>query len=505
MTTDLIAEALARVKAIADTHNAHIVESSEILRADRELLLTTGWLQEIIRGWYMLVRPDVAAGDTAAWYANFWDFVRIYLTHRFKDDYCLSAESSLDLHVENSVAPKQVVVIVKQGAGLRTLMHHTSLMMYADPENFPTEITKKNGINVMNLAYAICKVSPTFFQKNPRNAELALRTIKTPDEMTRIIARYHLKTAASRIIGAYQFLNDNTMATTIKNDLATIGILVNPNNPFQQASPLLTMTRIKSPYAGRIHAMWKEARDAVASHFPKPPGLPQNIEEYLHRVDEIYQYDAYNSLSIEGYQVTHELIQHVKSAKWDPYGNEYDNNAKNAMAAKGYYDAFQQVKQSIAQIIRGENAADIVKQNLQKWYQCLFEPSVKAGILPAEALFGYRNERVFIRNSRHSPPPKEAVVDAMEAFFECLKNESHPGVNAVLGHYFFVFIHPYMDGNGRVARFLMNALLASGGYPWTVVRVANRHQYISILEKTHMQFDLTDFAEFIHLEMDAGE
>ena len=81
--------------------------------------------------------------------------------------------------------------------------------------------------------------------------------------------------------------------------------MVNPNNPFQQASPLLTMTRIKSPYAGRIHAMWKEARDVVASHFAKPPGLPKNIEEYLHKVDEIYQYDAYNSLSIEGYQVTH--------------------------------------------------------------------------------------------------------------------------------------------------------------------------------------------------------
>lgn len=47
----------------------------------------------------------------------------------------------------------------------------------------------------------------------------------------------------------------------------------------------------------------------------------------------------------------------------------------------------------------------------------------------------------------------------------------------------------------------MNALLASGGYPWTVVRVANRHQYISILENTHTQFDLTNFAEFICIEM----
>lgn len=37
----------------------------------------------------------------------------------------------------------------------------------------------------------------------------------------------------------------------------------------------------------------------------------------------------------------------------------------------------------------------------------------------------------------------------------------YPGVRAVLGHFFFVYIHPYMDGNGRLGRFLMNALFAS--------------------------------------------
>ena len=58
-----------------------------------------------------------------------------------------------------------------------------------------------------------------------------------------------------------------------------------------------------------------------------------------------------------------------------------------------------------------------------------------------------------------------------------------------------------MDGNGRIARFLMNALLSSGGYPWTVIRVKNRNKYISILEQTHNEFDLTAFAKFIKDEM----
>ena len=51
----------------------------------------------------------------------------------------------------------------------------------------------------------------------------------------------------------------------------------------------------------------------------------------------------------------------------------------------------------------------------------------------------------------------------METLFECLKNETHPAVRAVLGHYVFVYIHPYMDGNGRLGRFLMNTMFVSGG------------------------------------------
>jgi len=498
---ELIAAALSRVQAQADAEHAQIIQSTLISRPDRELLLATGWLQEIIRGWYMLVRPDVATGDTAAWYANFWDFVSVYLKHRYVSNYCLSADSSLDIHVENPAVPKQVIVIVDRGAGLRSLMYDTSLMMYEDAKNFPKEIVKKHGINVMSLPYALCKAAPSYFQNHPRDAELALRSIRTPDEITRLIIRYNLKTAASRMLGAYQFLGDDQMVAAIKNDLLTAGILVSTSNPFSQDRPLLTKGRLKSSYAGRIHAMWSEARDAVAKNFPPPPGLPKNTEGYLHKIDEIYQYDAYNSLSIEGYQVTPELINRVKSNDWNPASNEYDNNLKNALAAKGYYDAFQQVKHSVSDIVRGKNAANVVKENLQTWYKNLFGPCANAGIIPAEALFGYRDSRVFIRNSRHSPPANEAVLDAMEAFFECLENESHPGVNAVLGHYFFVFIHPYMDGNGRIARFLMNALLASGGYSWTVVRVESRQQYISILEETHTQFDMVNFTHFIKTEM----
>ena len=79
-------------------------------------------------------------------------------------------------------------------------------------------------------------------------------------------------------------------------------------------------------------------------------------------------------------------------------------------------------------------------------------------------------------------PPREAVPDAMEALFAALTGQDHPGVRAVLGHFAFGLIHPYPAGNGRIGRFLMNAMLASGGYPWTVIRVTRRADYLAALE-----------------------
>ena len=75
----------------------------------------------------------------------------------------------------------------------------------------------------------------------------------------------------------------------------------------------------------------------------------------------------------------------------------------------------------------------------------------------------------------------------MPVLFDLLKNEPHPAVRAVLGHFFFVYIHPYMDRNGRMGRFVLNAMLASGGYNWTVVPVERRKEYMKALEKASVE------------------
>ena len=214
-------------------------------------------------------------------------------------------------------------------------------------------------------------------------------------------------------------------------------------------------------------------------------------------MDDLYVTDAYHSLSIEGYRVSPELIEKVRSGRWNPVEDEEDRKQVNALAARGYWQAFQSVKLSLRSILEGNNPGNIAEKDHREWYRELFSPSVAAGILKVSDLAGYRNIPVYIKGSIHTPPGVMAVRDLMPTLFELLINEMEPSVRAVLGHFVFVYIHPYMDGNGRIARFLMNAMFASGGYPWTVIRVEDRKEYMESLEKASVDQDISAFTEFI--------
>ena len=97
----------------------------------------------------------------------------------------------------------------------------------------------------------------------------------------------------------------------------------------------------------------------------------------------------------------------------------------------------------------------------------------------------------------HTPPNREAVRELMPALFDLIKEEPNPAVRVVLGHFIFVYIHPYMDGNGRMGRFLMNVMLAAGGYPWTIIPVEERNVYMNALEAASTNEDIGLFTDFL--------
>lgn len=500
-----VANALARVREISKLREGNIVQSRDISRSDRELLTRTQWLQPIIKGWYMLVKPEMMPGESSYWYANFWKFVAAYLENHYGKTYCLGAENSLDVHSDTTTIPEQVIVIVPKGGGVPVhLPFQTSIFPYKDIKNLPENRTEKKGLQIMELGYALCKVAPTYFVKNPQSAEIALRLIQTPDELLEPILEHGFKNAAVRLIGAYQFLGDDRMANQIINTLESQGLRVKPENPFIHAEPL-TNVRTRFPYTARITSMWKNYRTIVIENFPKPPGMLKDKMQCIASIEETYKRDAYNSLSIEGFDVDEELIEKVRNDKWNPDHFLEDQEKRNALAARGYYEAFKQVEKTILKLLEGANAGEVMEDDLSLWYQSLFGPSVRANLLRSTDLLGYRKHPVYIRNSRHIPLSKDALIDAMEAFFLCLKEEEHPAVRALLGHFIFVYIHPYMDGNGRIGRFIMNAMMISGGYPWTIVQLKNRKEYLSSLEKASVDQEIAPFVKFIVKEMESSD
>jgi Fic family protein len=279
--------------------------------------------------------------------------------------------------------------------------------------------------------------------------------------------------------------------------MAAAGYTVRETDPFDDRPALALPTREASPYVNRIRLLWQKMREPIIGRFPKAPGLPRNVDAYMKRVDEAYVTDAYHSLSIEGYHVSTELIERVRSGSWNPDANERDRDQQNAMAARGYSQAYQAVERSIGRVLAGANAGKVAEEDHREWYREMFAPSITAGLLKPADLAGYRNGQVYIRKSMHVPLNRDAVRDAMPALFELLINEEHPAVRVVLGHFIFVYIHPYMDGNGRMGRFLMNLMMAAGGYPWTVIPVGERNAYMAALEKASVGEDIAPFTDFL--------
>jgi Fic family protein len=286
--------------------------------------------------------------------------------------------------------------------------------------------------------------------------------------------------------------------------MSATGYDVRETDPFENNTPFSLSIRDKSPYVNRIKLMWCEMREKIVNCFPKAPGIPNDHNKYMKEVEEIYVTDAYHSLSIERYRVTPELIEKVRTGAWDTKENAEDKKQKDAMAARGYWQATKKVRESIKKILNGNDAGKIADEEHGDWYLQLFSPSVDAGILKASDLAGYRNNQVYIGGSKHVPISVDALRDAMPILFELLQTEKEASVRAVLGHFIFVYIHPYSDGNGRMGRFLMNVMLASGGYPWTVIPLDERETYMKALEKASVEQNIEEFAKFLSYLVSEG-
>jgi hypothetical protein len=493
-----LAESLAALRAL-QAGGRRVFKSSDLTRTHRERLLKNGFLQEVLKGWLISSSPSVREGDSTPWYASFWEFCSRYCDDRFGDQWHLSPEQSVLLHAETTVIPTHVIVYSPRGANNKIdLLFGASLYDLKVKETPPAaDLSVRDSLRLYAPAAALIKISEDFFARNPIETQVVLGSIRdASDLLGRLLEGGH-SAIAGRLAGALRRIGRADLADEIVSTMKAAGYDVRETDPFRPEQTFGALCTGTAPIVGRAQAMWESMRGKVFDVFPKPPGLPKDRSAYLRFVDDIYKSDAYHSLSIEGYSVTPELIDRVRAGDWNPDHHDRDRESRDALAARGYWQAFQLVKASVSGIIGGANPGTLVRTAHRDWYRELLQPCVVAGLIKPAALAGYRNDAVYLRTSRYVPPRWEAVRDAMPALFDLLESEPEPGVRAVLGHWLFGYIHPYPDGNGRMARFLMNAMLASGGYPWTVIRVEDRTAYLTALDRASIDLDIGPFAAFI--------
>lgn len=212
----------------------------------------------------------------------------------------------------------------------------------------------------------------------------------------------------------------------------------------------------------------------------------KTIDEQQKKINELRPFDdhmnrqvkeyfriglTYSSNALEGNSLTESetkiVIEEGLTIGGKPLKDHYE--------AMGHSEAFDRMYELAKGSITTEHD---IKELHRLFYQRI--DSTNAG--------DYRSVKAIITGSHYPLPTPEVIPALMKEFVNSLKEpyaECHPVVLAAKTHKEFVFINPFVDGNGRVARLLMNIVLIQAGYTIAIIPPILRSDYIRLLEKAH--------------------
>ena len=144
------------------------IRTKDLTRTEREMLFKNGFIQMVMKGWYIPSRPDQHPGDTTPWYSAFWEFMADYASDRFEDQWCLSPEHSILLHVGNRSVPNQLIIRAPKGGNKPIdLIHGTSIFDFRGSIPNAKATTTLDLLNVYDLPNALIDANAIFFARNP--------------------------------------------------------------------------------------------------------------------------------------------------------------------------------------------------------------------------------------------------------------------------------------------------------------------------------------------------
>ena len=283
----------------------------------------------------------------------------------------------------------------------------------------------------------------------------------------------------ARFIGALRQIEEKIQAIKFEELFKSYDYKVAIENPFSREYQLKRSA--KPSYSTRFGLSMNKAQEYLAS-LDLPKCLSKKIDKG--DIDNLAENDAYHSLTIEAYDVTQEIIHKINE------GEEVDSDLRNKTAVKGFIKVLNFIK-----TIVGKDY-ELTQDLTEELWKELWSPSINAGLFDFEVDI-YRKRPVYIRNSLSVPPSHEKIYYLLEEFYEHVIQIDNGFQQGIFAHFFYVWIHPHLDGNGRISRFLMNLAFIKDGYKWLTIRHESRNEYFKALEKSQLEDDISYFAEFI--------
>lgn len=293
--SEKLAESLETLRELQN-NGIIVIQARDLSRTHRERLLKNGFLQPVMKGWYIPSCQAETAGESTTWYASFWSFCSTYLNKRFGNKWCLSPEQSLSLHAGNWTVPQQLLVRSPKGRNKETkLPHKTSLFdaQYPIPSQ-KNEIEIINDIRVFTLISGLIACSPKFFAQNPTDSRTALSLIRDASNVLSLLLAGGHSTIAGRLAGAFRNIGRDRIANEIIKTMSAAGYDVREVDPFEERPAISLLSRERSPYVNRVRILWQQMRTSVLKHFPPPPRRSTNIATYLKQIEEAMGMDVWD-------------------------------------------------------------------------------------------------------------------------------------------------------------------------------------------------------------------
>ncbi|MCL5773106.1 MAG: Fic family protein [Firmicutes bacterium] len=473
----------------------HVISGKEITgQRHIAFLLKEKLISRIARGCYLLKKPEDLIEEVFP--IAYWEAVEVILS---RYTWSIRGISALLILNGDQIVQKQLLVETKEKTNWKLRLTEGLIISLIYSSSFDERLVKRIRIAGRNIQVDVpekvlidtCKIKSKELENFIAGTHFDLRTLEALYAGNPKPVIFRRLADIAKDAGRLDLVKDIEKII----ETHTYYHIGKPSDIISKQSAILT-----PPWVVRQEQQLQEYEKAIEKHFHQKIKKikKHSLNQLLAPAKEHKKYDTYHSTTLEGYRITPEevdaLLSGIIPKDKKTSKNKYLEDTKNRMAILGYSEAFDFI---ISKIQKDFAKANLNQELIKDTYYHLFKPSADAGIIDYLTLVKYRNAPAFIRGTSYVPPAYEKLPELMTNYESSINKVKNPLIKAILAHYFFVTVHPYLDGNGRTGRILMNYLLLTSGYHWITIRADQRAEYFEALRKGQVDNNILPFGKFL--------